>query len=302
LLLEEPWLRFHLPNNETSMLRPFFWDGEKNGAFNIFSLLMQQKWITQTDAELAFECWQKTARLGYLNRDDYPEDYDDLLADDAVHDSNDEVYSQLKSLIIESAFPNQSWSLSCSPIYKNAIAIVELGAGKWLGLAATSPPETLVAEELIRLPIPMTEGVDSKRFTLLRSVEKAIAQLTALPIYGFYGGGYDCHFDYRLVSTTGNSLADVFEKTLIEAGLLEMSLFKEFNPETFRDYFCDEKEEFEKIERRYSQLNAFLLENLDEPKYICLSFWNTTYLFVLGKTQDDDLVGVVVESTFDYNP
>lgn len=303
VLLEESSLRFHLRYNHSATFKPFVWHGRKNRPFSVLALVQNQGWVIQTDLELAFECWEKTAEMGYLNRDDYPEDYDNLLADKTVHETNKSIYLQAKTLVETKSSQNKSWIVSCSPEYRNAVVLAhDSDSTQWLSLASIAPPQTLVKDEVVRAPLGLSEDPGVRLCAFQRSLETAANQLTPVPIYGFYGGGYDCHFDYRLVQGCDLTLAGAFEKALIASGMLEVSVFKGFNPDAFSDYWCDEKAAFEADKRRYERLNTFLLQTFEKPKFIRLSLWKRTYLFILGQLQEDDLVGVVIESDFDYNP
>lgn len=135
-------------------------------------------------------------------------------------------------------------------------------------------------------------------------VETKIAQMLKefLPIktYGWYGGGYENIHDYKLIYAVGNTHDIAMEQALFQAGLISTYRFECFELSLQLDSY--DKLEAQEISERFAHLNQFLKQTFSEVLLYRICFWDYEHVYLLGNSNFDDKVGMIIRSQFTFNP
>ncbi|HEY9860441.1 MAG TPA: hypothetical protein V6D16_13100, partial [Candidatus Obscuribacterales bacterium] len=220
-VLTEPGIQFRFPSNHRSSFVPFVWDSHEKGELNILSLSYAEGWIQLTDIDVALSSWQAVENRGSLDPDFDPEflEYDDTnhAVDEVTKVTRAKKYLALSQLLQSELQELEIFKLSCCPIYSFCVVIGRTKNDDWICISPTVAQETKIGEELSCSPLPETNvtrqlGEDS--LNLESKIEEIIAEIEPIIIYGFYAGGYDYRFDYRLISAVANTKSQAFEEAL----------------------------------------------------------------------------------------
>ena len=298
----EPRLEFRLPDNEYSSIVPFIWDVTQKGNFSLLNLGRDEGWINKTDIDVAVKSWQSLERRGYLNSDDYPDDYEDILSPESA-DEREKVYQALTAVIQKNLHSIEALKFSRIPVYSFFVILGKNQNDNWFCISPTVARETKLEGEIKRSLIsefPEQEFLDRETLSLKYEVQTVLEQLQPVSIYGYYGGGYDYTFNHYLVQAIATTKEKALEIALRQAGMLETAKFIEFSIENFAWRF--ERNEIMDLSLRYQKLNEFLKQNISDLRLIRCSFWNRDCIYVIGEIKSGDLAGVYIESDFHYNP
>ncbi len=99
-----------------------------------------------------------------------------------------------------------------------------------------------------------------------------------------------------------NSIRQVIP--LIASGFIKIGKLKTFYPDE-REYLFQSlstHEEGVKLYQKYQHLNSFLKAKCPESTMFTFRFWDYTQVFIVGKSAENDRVGLKLTSEFDYNP
>lgn len=318
LLLEEQII-CRLPYNHTSNWEPFLWDFFIQGnSLDVFSLLKNEGWIQFSDIENAIESWQEIEQRGTPTRND---NYAESRLDDEWYEEirnttefshRKIIYTKLAKSLQENLNNLQIYQLSCNSDYDEGyfqyIIVGQIENGDWICVTSTVPRETPDFEDIL---VSEKVNFDSNQMPICESsityknqVENILEALTPITICGHYDGGYDHSYEHQMLCRVGATQNQVIKEALISSGLLQISHFKKFYPDSQEYIFTDYsgREEGTILFEKYQHLNKFLNAKLPELIMYKFNFWNYTHVFIVGQSVDDDWVGLSLKSEFDYNP
>ncbi|MFB2834871.1 hypothetical protein [Floridanema evergladense] len=301
-LLIEPPLKFRLPNNHYSSFLTFVWDSEEKGELDILNLSYIEDWIQLTDIEVALKNWQTVENKGSLDPDFDPyylrRRNKNYAVDEVTRVKRTQKYQGILELFCSELQEVEVLKFSCSRIYSFCVLIGKTQSNDWICISPTVAQETKIENQFSLSDLPednSTHQLSEANLVFQTKIEKIIAELEPLTIYGYYGGGYNYSFNYHLVLTGGTTKEKALEKALRQAGMLKIAQFHRFN---FKEIFDEETE----AKPRYDLLNRFFQQSFSEKKMISCSFWNWIHIYIIGQTRTGDWLGVNVESEFDFNP
>lgn len=314
LLLEEQII-CRLPCNHTSNWEPFLLDVSIQGSsLDVFSLLKNEGWIQSSDIENAIESWQEIEQRGTPTRDD---NYAESRLDDEWYeeirntinfDDRKNSYTMLARNLQENLNKIQIYQLSCNLDYFQYIIVGQIPNGDWISVTSTVPRETpdfediLVSEKMNSHAnqMPLCEST----LTYKNQIENILELLTSITICGHYDGGYEHTYEHQMLCRVGATQNQVIMEALISSGLLQISHFKKFYPDSQEYIFTgySSREEGTILFEKYQHLNKFLNAKLPELTMYKFNFWNYTHVFIVGQSVDNDWVGLRLKSEFDYNP
>ncbi|QIR38606.1 hypothetical protein HCG51_19150 [Tolypothrix sp. PCC 7910] len=301
-VLIEKSLEFRLHYNHYSSLIPFVWDVKEKGDFSLLNLGRDRKWITLTDIDVAVKSWQALERRGYLNPDDFPDDYEDRITPELA-DARAKIYETFADAIQKNLQNIQVLKFSKIPVYSFYIVLGQTTDNDWFCFSQTVARETKLQGEIKCSNLPdltMQLSLGSNTAKLQYNFQQIINQLPPINIYGYYGGGYDYQFKHYLVQGIANSQEKALLIALQKAGMLDIAQFHEFDTEAL-SWMWDEKE-IGDFYPKYHKINQFLNQNLTNLKMFRCSFWNLECIYIFGQTKAEDIAGIYIESEFDYNP
>jgi hypothetical protein len=302
-VLTEQKIMFCLPNHETAYWEPMAWESDKSGEFNLFNLITSRAWVTETDIEIVIQGWQELDNQRYLNNDDYPETYDNCFNDDTETDRT-VIYKELCDFIKVYSQETMALKLSSSPYhYSFYIVLVRISEDRWICISPTAPQEKAIETEVSRSPIERhldAVEIDQSILILTRDIKKIINQVQPIKVYGYYGGGYDYHFDNFLVYGLGKDKGIALSIALEKAGMSEFSCFDQLSP-TFAEWMFED-ERINGLQESYDTLNRFFKESFSTVRMLQCSFWDYQYVCIAGQSADGNWIGIYSENSFDFNP
>lgn len=314
LLQEEIICR--LPYNHTSEWKPFYWKSSVKGDFNPISLLYSQGWMRNTDIEIAINNWWKIEKTGVLTPEGdnfyadcvFEYDEDEVDRESPEFQERQNIYQQLSKLLISSLYNLEVYQFSSSVEY-SCFAIVgqQLDDESWICFTSKVPQETpdfsdiLVNQDNTALITPL----DKPKSNLEFQVDKILESLTPVITYGHYDGGYDNTYQHQIVYQTGSTKEISLQNALIKSGFIKVGNFQSFYPDEreylFNGYYGSD-EEGQELYQKYQRLNSFLKANFPELRIYTFRFRDYTKIFIVGKSVENDRVGLKLDSEFDYNP
>ncbi len=310
LLQEEIICRLRF--NHTSEWKPFYWQSSVKGKFNLISLLHSQGWMRNTDIEIAINNWQEIEQMGVPTPGG-----DNFYADCVFEDEEDEVdrkspefqqrkniYQQLSNLLKSDLKNLQVYQFSCSADYSCFAIAGQLDDESWICVTSTVPQETPDFSDII-VTQNNTEILPNKPNTDLESqIDKILESLTPVLTYGHYDGGYEQTYHHQIIYQTASTKETTLQNALIKSGFLKIGKFQTFYPDNQDDiFYCDgSEEEGEELYNKYQHLNSFLKAKFAELTMYTFRFWDYTQVFIIGESAENDRVGLMLNSEFDYNP
>ena len=294
-------LYMHLPYHENSgYWHPFYWDVEQKAELTPIRLAYDQGWIKQTDVEYALLEWLAVEEAGFASPDIQQywdgDDREKILLTDEVRQYRQATYTKLIDYVQNTLSEVEAYSLSARHSYRSreqgiqwSFIVGKQSNGDWMGIAPTMPRETGdYLTELFDLsastPIEPDLGDAAK---LPAPLTALIAELPPIKIYGWYDGGYNHVHFYGLQVVYGKSRDAAIERLWQKAQLLEMAQFNQFHY---------------KLGEHYSRISRFLQSAVSEPTLYRFCLWDLEMLYLTGKVEGKNQVGMCFQSQFTYNP
>ncbi|MBW4511060.1 MAG: nuclease A inhibitor family protein [Scytonematopsis contorta HA4267-MV1] len=316
VLLEDEII-FRLPYNHTSIWETFIWCSREKGEFNLLSLLANEDWIQLTDTEIAINNWLEIEERGTPVKVDHlaekrfdEEDYQNRESEEFTNRKN--IYEKLSEFLTNNLENLQTYQLGIPTDpweqYSYFVVVGKIPGGNWICVTSTVPRETKNFEDIIvtENQVILPAEIVLKNSTLMfgQKIQAILENLAPITIYGHYDGGYRNTYQHKIIHKVAETKEEVMELAFLSSGLLEVSEFKTFYPDPEEYIFTDYggREKGSKIYNKYKHLNQFLQANFAKLIMYKFSFWNYTQIFILGKSSNDDSVGLRLTSLFDYNP
>jgi hypothetical protein len=302
-VLTDPKLLFYLRNNESGNWKTFLWDRSECGAeFNTLDLAISNGWATWTDVEIVIQEWLELEQRRYLNLDDDREEYEDRgCFDDPEPVDRQGIYAELIDLLNRDFTDAIGLKFSRNPDYTFYVILAKSTEENWICLCPTAPKETPIESERDYLSIDCSpiEPIFIDYSNSMSKIRELLDSIEPIKIYGYYGGGYDYHFDNYLVYAVANSQASALEIALQKSGMLKFYKFHKFNSTRTSEYYSHE---LDIVHARYDRLNNFLECNFPVLTLMDLTFWDAKEIYIYARTIDDLCLGIQTDTNFHYNP
>ena len=283
----------------------FIWETEEQGEFNVWNLAIAEGFVSLTDVDVAIAHWQAVERWGTpTDQTNYeyapPRNERDDLWNAEIEAFRAERYQQLAQLLkselqnlqaLRLSIPKQSdnsfeWS---HPNFCFYILIGKTDDGDWLCLSPTVPAQIRSLRSK-QLNSETAEAIATKRektLDLQSKIQRILSELPPITLYGYYYGGYNYTYEYKIMYVTATKKALAVELALQAAGMLTV---KKTNVEYVSDEYNIQK------------LNDFFNVRLSDCTIYTLSFWDIAYTYEIGQAPTSDWLGMRCVSEFDYNP
>ena len=311
LLQEEIICRLRF--NHTSEWKPFYWESSVKGEFNPISLLYSQGWMRNTDIEIAINNWQEIEQMGIPTLEEYSS-----YAESVFEDEEDEVdrkspefqqrknyYKQLSNLLKSNLYDLEVYEFSCSADYSCfAIAGQQLDNESWICITSTVPQETPDFSDIVVNQEDTLIPFDKPKTDVESQINQILESLTPVLTYGHYDGGYEQTYHHQIIYQTASTKETALQNALMKSEFLKTGKFQTFYPDDRDDiFYCDgSEEEGEELYEKYQHLNSFLKAKFPELTMYTFRFWDYTQIFIVGESAENDRVGLMLNSEFDYNP
>ena len=289
---------------ELLVRKPFFWETEKWGKFNIWNLMRSEGCVNLTDVEMAIAHWQNVEHWGTPTnqiddfeyapfRNERDDDWDAKIEKFRV-----ERYQKLLKLLKVELSDLQGFRIGINkepddyfewlhPNFYFHILIGKTKDGDWFCFSPTIPDEVSDRRlQPLQTDSTETNSLNSKALDLQSKIDAILSELPPITIYGYYGGGYDYTYKHQIVYTIASNKILAVEKALQAAQML-------------------------KVENRYIQfrsneynrkLSQFFQTQLHQPKTYSLSFWDIGYIYQVAETPTGDWLGLRTIVEFEFNP
>lgn len=280
---------------------PFVWETSKQGKFNSLNISISKGWLKLTDNDFIRTSSQalicaKSFNSFSLKKDEEKQRLEKTIYLFTLLDNN------LRDL---QTFEIQNYD------YASAMSLV-LGKtidGDWISVCPTSYTETDIPQKQIyRTPQNQELNLDEigeNTINLISDIEAIVSEIGTISLSGDLGGGYNYNYENRIVFAVGKTKESAVEKVLQDAGILELSKFNGLYTDRpyFEEDYCSSKLEYrDSIFQRYSKFNDFMNRNFSNVMMYRFSFWTLENIYIIGKGQSSDWVGMHIESVFVYNP
>ncbi|MEH2025465.1 hypothetical protein [Nostoc sp.] len=121
---------------------------------------------------------------------------------------------------------------------------------------------------------------------LFEKINKILARLEPIIIYGYYYGGYNYTYKHRILCTTSSNQIKAIKLGLKASGMFAV------------DKSLSEMISYPKGE----QVRQLMQETLEGCRRYTISFWESGYAYDLGYTQTGDWLGFKHRFWCEYNP
>ncbi|MDB9510586.1 hypothetical protein PN499_05270 [Kamptonema animale CS-326] len=294
-------------NTDEYPTRAFFWESEEKGEFNVLNLTIANGLARLTDVELAIESWQLTERRGTAGADDYytpdREKRDNILDTDTEAERT-EKYQSLWQLLNSNLREIQAFNLSAHhqlpnslewshPYFNFCVVIGQTDDDEWMCLSPTIPNQVgfpNASSDFISgdAQILCDRSLGENTLALASQIQTVLAELTPIGIYGYYNGGYNYTYEYKIVGAASVTKARAFEQALQAAEMLRVTTLN--SVDTIN------------LTSKNEKLFEFLNSKLRDIKAYHLSFWDIGYIYKIGQATTGDWLGISAIAEFEYNP
>lgn len=286
-----------------------FWETSTQGEFNFWNLMISEGFVNLTDLELAFDHWQNIEHWGTpTNQQAFGDDEYAPLRSEREDDWNESIaterqgyYQQLQQLVTNHLQNLQAYELYT--FYTQAhqsftwqhrdfsvsIVVGETSDRHWFCLAPTVPDQASYhrrkRNQSAQQAAIACEPSSAAAQTLISQIQSLLDNLTPIPIYGYYYGGYNYTYQHQLVGAIAKTKATAIELALSSAAMVILE-----KPPT--------------VEYAYnsSKISEFMNQCLRDHTLYSLSFWDVAYTYEVGQTPAGDWIGWRSQSEFEYNP
>ncbi|CBN58097.1 MULTISPECIES: hypothetical protein [Kamptonema] len=285
----------------------FFWDTEEQGKFNVLNLMSVNGFARLTDVELAIESWQVTERRGTASKEDFyaPErEKRDNILDADTEAERAEKYQSLWQLLKSNLRDIQAINISTHhqlpeclrlshPYFNFCVVIGQTDDDEWICLSPTIPDQVgfpNASSDFISgdAQILCDRSLGKNTLALASQIQTVLAELTPIGIYGYYHGGYNYTYEYKIVGAASATKAKAFEQALQAAEMLRVTTLN--SVDTIN------------LTSKNEKLFEFLNSKLRGIKAYHLSFWDIGYIYKIGEATTGDWLGINAIAEFEYNP
>lgn len=296
---------------KSSCRRMFVWDSSIRGYFNIWNLLLSERFVYSTEPEKAIKHWrnveiwgtptnQKKECIQYapFRRERGKRSDNSYLLRERIEYYQALLYFLKKSLqnlqaYILTGYASSSLNLN----FEQAEFCIVLGqtvSQDWICLAPTAPDQIWGAYPRAKHPnitsLTSCKSENSDTQDLVEKINKIIARLKPIEIYGYYYGGYDYSYDHQILCTSSSDLASSIELALQASTMLDID--GEFSLYDDDDNWNNDRD----------RISRFMHKHLKNRKCFTVSFWDVGYGYDLGCTPTGDWIGFKEYKEFEYNP
>lgn len=270
---------------------------------NIWELLQSEGFVHQTGLDEAITTWKNLERRGTPTNQKKCHDceyapYRRERKNDSwnpyIQVKRFKYYNALKYFLNKSLQNIEVYALfnSCfryGERFKIYMVVGQTSNRDWICLAPTVPDQVWSIYENSYHPnlTWLTSCKSTKPITidLFDKINKILANLEPLEIYGYYHGGYNYSYNHQIFCTASPKKLKAIELALQAGKMLDFDSF--WLDKCFGDR---------------SKVKQFMREYLKRRKCYVLSFWDIGYAYEIGCTQSGDWIGVKYRCEFDYNP
>lgn len=297
--------------------RPFIWDSNVQGEFNIFNLCRSSEYIKSTDISLVIKQWQELeyaqALNGFLFDDEERKTWRDSI------ESLSQVFSSLTNI---QAYDFHFEYYKRRQISPNGIIIGQIDDNCWIGITSTVyVSDKILKPELATTPIvssPLNIATDGAE--LLDRICQTIATLESIDMYGDFGHGnanyyysHEYFYTHKIVRGIGRNKELAWESTLQASEMLEIGVLNRIYPKPECDkiiygYYNYREEEVEDILDRYHKIDELIKQELSNLLVYQIGAWTTRNIYIVGEYDKGDSysetlcqrIGIYINSKFGY--
>lgn len=275
---------------------PFVWEVSNNGEFNAFNLSFSQGWLKLTDRDVVLKNWHEMKYLESFN---------------AFHIKNEEKIIRQNKVTNLFQIINQNLqaisSFNITTYYSNEVGLIvgKTTDNNWIAVCHTLYKETYIPRQQIhRTEInqsSQTLPLAGETVNLIAEIEAVISDLGVISLQGDFGGGYGYGYDHKFVYGVAKTKEQAIEKALQKSGVLEISKFHSFYPDSIDSREDEDNYNSRQVEK-YNKINLFFANKFTDVMMYRFSFWIAENIYIIGETQSGDRAGIYIESDFVYNP
>ena len=288
----------------------FIWNTDNQKYFNVWNLLISEGFVNSIKPEQAIKHWQnieywgtptnqKTECIQYAPmRQEHKNRYwNPSLQRERVSYYQALVYFLNKSLQNLQAYTITGFanpeSLNIQR-FKHCIVLGQTSSQDWICIAPTVPDQVWQPyyrakhPEIISLTSCQSGNVDTQE--IVGKINKILARLKPIEIYGYYYGAYKYSYDSQLFCTSSSDLVKAIELTLEATTMLDVN---------GRLSLYADKDDWE---NNRDKISRFMNRYLKNRKCFTLSFWDVGCGYDLGCTPTGDWIGFKHSRVFEYNP
>ncbi|MEH2086848.1 hypothetical protein [Nostoc sp.] len=289
----------NLPDDQKFWNNLFLWNSEQQGKFNIWKLLVSQGFVGSTKIDRAIQHWQDIESRGTPTVQE-PYQYAPYWRErkyrvpSYVLKQRANVYQALAYFIKQNLQNLEVYEISDSrhTDYHFRVYII-LGQTldlDWLCLMPTVPDQVrLWYNRSLCANLEVLAACKSKNSNtqdLFEKVNKILARLEPIIIYGYYYGGYNYTYKHQILCTISSNKTKAIKLGLKASGMFAV------------DKSLSEMISYPKGE----QVRQFMQETLQGCRRYMFSFWESGYAYDLGYTQTGDWLGFKHWFWCEYNP
>lgn len=297
----------NLPDDRKVWDKPFLWNSEQQGKFDIWKFLVSEGFVYSTvqsteierAIDRAIQHWQDIESRGtpttqekYQYAPYWKERKDRVPSYILKQRAN--VYQAL-AYFVKQYLQNLEVHLLSDTLYTDNDFEVYIILGQtsdldWLCLMPTVPAQVEFQDtRLLRVNVEALTYCKSENSTtqnLFEKINKILAQLEPIRIYGYYYGGYNYTYKHRIICTTSSNKTKAIKLGLQASRMLtvDKSLSKMI------------------MYPRGEQVRQFMQEALQGCRRYIISFWESGYAYELGYIQTGDWLGFKHWFWCEYNP
>lgn len=293
-----------VPDDQKVWNNPFVWNSEQLGKFDIWKFLVSEGFVystvQSTKIDRAIQHWQDiesrgtpTAQVKDCEYAPYWKERKDRVPS-YVLEQRANVYKALAYFVKQNLQNLEGYVLSntCSTDYNFEVYII-LGQTldlDWLCLMPTVPVQVEFQDtRSLRVNVETLTSCKSENSNtqnLFEKVNKILARLEPIRIYGYYYGGYKYTYKHGILCTTSSNKIKAIKLGLQASGM-----------------FAVDKSLSEMINNpKGEQVRQFMQEALQGCRRYTISFWESGYAYELGYTQTGDWLGFKHGFWCEYNP
>jgi|GEM_PF-4341432 len=300
--LLDPPLTFYLPYHEDGgSWVPYVWLADRNGEFNPLNFCRDRGWLHLTDADRVINAWQEADRSRLTM-------YHSHVSKAILAERNSTIAgwlqpltSQLRALeayVVSPGFTGfQDYN---SPDFSPSLMLGETPDGDWIGVGlSVYKPTEIPQTMLFRSPRPASEPISlaARTIALQNQIQTMLEDVAAVDLYAELGGGYYYNHCHQFVQAAAPTQTLALEQLLQAVRVLEIHTFNHLSWDEELRASCSDTDEL-----RDERLNQFLQQSLSQLTVVRYSFFTEENIYVVGRTQSEDWVGIHLQSEYIYNP
>lgn len=280
----------------------FSWDSSSKGEFNLWNLMIDEKYIQPISGQTAISQWILDEWLHPIaaDNDTYPPDHpkDGNYLNSDIKIERYKIYKYLYQLLISSLEELEAFKVNIDVNEKLDYLCFLVGTishDSWLVISPSVGRRKKIPHWISFSDLEEYKSHSISISKLESIVKKLLANLRPLKLCACYPDGHGYIFNYYYSYAFAKTKAEAFNQVFMIANVLQKKRFINLSSDYHQHSYNDDKRR-----KTIYTLNNFLKQTFSSINLYHFAMYDNDYTYIIGETPDKDWLGLKLSRSYRY--